>query len=100
MRIQIAQKQAEQEVEELDLFLNLAQAEKSHRVARLYADIDPQLLARSEAEKYRFEADQSQLEIEKANERLLQSRGLGAGCPECGAARVRSGRTGAAANPW
>ena len=70
-RIQIAQKQAEQEVEELDLFLNLAQAEKSHRVARLYADIDPQLLARSEAEQYRFEADQSQLEIEKANERLL-----------------------------
>ncbi len=67
-RIQIAQKQAEQEIEELDLLLNLARADKSHRVARLYSDIDPQLLARSEAEKYRFEADQSQLEIEKAKD--------------------------------
>ena len=72
-RIQIAQKQAEQEIEELDLILSLAQADKSYGVARLYADIEPQLLARSEAEKYRFEADQSELEIEKANERL-QSR--------------------------
>ena len=72
-RIQIAQKQAEQEIEELDLLLNLAQADKSYRVARLYADIEPQLLARSEAERYRFDADQSQLEIEKAMERL-QSR--------------------------
>ena len=72
-RIQIAQKQAEQEIEELDLLLNLARADKSYRVARLYADIEPQLLARSEAERYRFDADQSQLEIEKAMERL-QSR--------------------------
>ena len=76
-RIQIAQKQAEQEIEELDLLLNLAQAHKSYRVARLYADIETQLLARSEAEKYRFDADQSQLAIEKAKERL-QSREVSA----------------------
>ena len=31
-RIQIAQKQAEQEIEELDLLLNLARADKSYRV--------------------------------------------------------------------
>ncbi len=72
-RIQIAQKQAEQEIEELNLLLNLATVDKSYRVARLYADIEPQLLARSEAEKYRFEANQSRLEMGKAKERL-QSR--------------------------
>ena len=69
-RIQIAQKQAEQEIEELDLLLNMAQADKSYGVAKLYADIEPQLLARSEAEKYQFEANQALLEMTKAKERL------------------------------
>ena len=69
-RIQIAQKQAEHEIEELDLHLNLAGAEKSYRVARLYAHIEPQLRATSEAERYQFEATQSRLQMEKAKERL------------------------------
>ncbi len=72
-RIQIAQKQSQQEIAEIDLLINLAQADMRYRVARLYADIEPELLARSEAEQFRFDAKQSELEIRKVRERL-QSR--------------------------
>lgn len=69
-RIEIAKKEAEIETRRQDLLLSLANAEKVRNVAQLYAQIDPALIPRADAEKYAFDLSNSRLEIEKATERL------------------------------
>ena len=69
-RVKIAQKEAELETRRRDLLLARAVAEKNLRVAELYAAIDPSLIPKSDADKYRFDLDKARLELDKANERL------------------------------
>ena len=45
-------------------------AEKTLRVAELYAAIDPTLIPKSDADKYGFDLDKARLELDKARERL------------------------------
>lgn len=69
-RIRVAEKRAALEVMRQDLLLSLARADKIRAVAQLYAILDPQLIARSDAEQYRFELSKAELELKKARERL------------------------------
>jgi multidrug resistance efflux pump len=69
-RIKIAQTEADLEVSRQDLLLNRADAVKNLKTAKLYAGIDESLLPREEAERYRFEFAQAEIEFEKVNERL------------------------------
>jgi HlyD family secretion protein len=69
-RIAIAQKEADIETRRQDLLMNVALAEKNLRVAALNAAIDPELLARSDAERYKLDYSKAKLEHEKAVERL------------------------------
>lgn len=69
-RIAIAQKEADIETRRQDLLMALALAEKNLKVAALNAAIDPQLLARADAERYELEYSKAKLEHEKALERL------------------------------
>lgn len=61
-----------------DLLLNLATAEKDLKVARLYAGIDETLLPRSEVEKYRFDLEKSEVEVQKIRDRIAEG-GINAG---------------------
>jgi HlyD family secretion protein len=69
-RIQIAQKNADIAISREDLVQALASAEKNFNVARLYADLDPQLVSRQQADEYQYNLEQAVLELEKAKERL------------------------------
>ncbi|HSR53884.1 MAG TPA: efflux RND transporter periplasmic adaptor subunit [Acidobacteriota bacterium] len=69
-RLKIDQKEAEIETRRQDMLLQLAQAEKNHKVAELDADIDDGLIARSELEDRRFKLEQARVAQEKARERL------------------------------
>lgn len=69
-RLKVDQKEAEIETRRQDLLLEVAQAEKNLKVARLDADIQPGLIARSELEERRFELERAGVALEKARERL------------------------------
>ena len=69
-RIQIAQTKAQQEAQLQDLRLAVATAQKNLNVANLYVGIDRSLLPASEGDRYQFDFAKSQVELDKANERL------------------------------
>ncbi len=76
-RTKIAQKEAELESRRQDLLLSLAIAEKELKRTKLWAEVDPSLIPREDAEKYRYDFEKAQIELEKAQERLdthLRSR--------------------------
>ncbi len=69
-RQSLARKETELESRKLDLLLQLAEAEKRLRNARLYADLDPQLIARADAERYQYEFSRAQIEVDKARQQI------------------------------
>ena len=70
IRIQIAQRKAEQDARLQDLRLALATAQKNLNVADLYISIDRSLIAASEADRYEFDYSRAKVELEKAKDRL------------------------------
>ena len=69
-RIQIAQKDADLESRRQDLLLQQAAAVKNLKVAELYAHLDPDLLPRTDYEKYRYDLEKARLDLSKVEERL------------------------------
>ncbi len=69
-RTEIALKEAELETQRQDLLLTLENARKTLNVAKLYVDIEPELIPRADAEKYEFDLKNSTIEFEKALEKL------------------------------
>lgn len=69
-RLQLAQKEADIEGRRQDLLMRRAEALKSKKVAELSVGIDPNLIARSDLEKYRFDYSTAQIDLQKAEERL------------------------------
>ena len=69
-KINIAQKEAEIETQRQDLLLAKATAEKNLKTAELDQNIDPELIARADAEKYEFDYAKAKTELEKAESRL------------------------------
>jgi HlyD family secretion protein len=67
-RIEIALKEAELESRRQDLLLTLANAEKNLKIAELWAQVDPQLVPQADAEKYSFDLEKAQTEVNKALE--------------------------------
>jgi len=70
-RIAIALKEAELETQRQDLLLALETARKSLNVAKLYVDIEPELIPRADAEKYEFDQKNATIDFEKAQEKLV-----------------------------
>lgn len=69
-RIGLAQKEAELAAEHQDLLLVLAEAEKDFRIAQLFFRIEPRLIPRSDAERYRYDYERTKAAVERARERI------------------------------
>ncbi len=69
-RLTIAQTKADIESQRQDLLLSLAQNEKNLKVAKLYIGIDRQLIPAADAEQYQYDYNTSQVNVEKAKEKL------------------------------
>lgn len=69
-RIKITQKEAEIEGRRQEMLLERARAEKDLKISRLKSEIDPNLISRFDAEKYRYESEKAQIAMQKSDERL------------------------------
>lgn len=69
-RISLGQREAELEAEHQDLLLGLAEAEKGFQIAQLFVEIDPTLIPRSDAERYRYDYERTKAAVERASERI------------------------------
>lgn len=69
-RIKVAQTEADLETRRQDLLLALANAERTFKNAQLFVAIDPALLPAADAERYRYDYDKAQIELEKARRQL------------------------------
>ncbi len=69
-RLALARKQTQLEIRRQDTMIRLAESEKNVDNARLWAGLDPQLISRSDAEKYRYELERAEVELEKVRRQL------------------------------
>lgn len=69
-RLAISQKEADIDSRRQDLLIQQAVARKTFDVSTLYASIDPSLIPRADAEKYRYDLETARIELNKADEAL------------------------------
>ncbi len=76
-RLKIARKEAEIGSKRQEQLLQKATAEKELKVARIYAEIPPDLVPREDSEKYRYDVSQARIKLDKAGQQLAGQKETG-----------------------
>ena len=76
-RLKIARKEAEIGSKRQEQLLQKATAEKEMKVARIYAEIPPDLVPREDSEKYRYDVSQARIKLDKADQQLASQKETG-----------------------
>lgn len=76
-RLKIARKEAEIGSKRQEQLLQKATAEKELKVARIYAEIPPDLVPREDSEKYRYDVSQARIKLDKADQQLAGQKETG-----------------------
>ena len=76
-RLKIARKEAEIGSQRQEQLLQQATAEKELKVARIYADIPPDLIPHEDSEKYRYDVSQAGIKLDKAEQQLASQKETG-----------------------
>ena len=76
-RLKIARKEAEIGSQRQEQLLQQATAEKELKVARIFADIPPDLIPHEDSEKYRYDVSQAGIKLDKAEQQLASQKETG-----------------------
>ena len=76
-QLKIARKEAEIGSQRQEQLLQRATAEKELKVARIHAEIPPDLVPREDSEKYRYEVSQARIKLDKADQQLASQKETG-----------------------